>query len=222
MAGLFTSMPQIVLGPTEPSQGTVLVSSPLSNEERRLQRVLDPTIPRPGDLVLASSIVPTFIPRQIRAVQMRGGYPVDDARWEHAAIFIGKGQIVEATRKGVHTTRLSRYFETHLLRFRRDERISLIEGYELAIEALTYQDYRYSFLEIFRLLLRARGAGFANKAKEGFNYPKQTLICSQLYADSYSAITGRVIGNHRARETTPASLSMSKQLQDVQLRWLTP
>jgi hypothetical protein len=115
---------------------------------------------------------------------------------------------------------LARYVGSHILRCRRDPDISPTSAYEVAIEALTLQDYSYSRWEIWRLYWRAKGVGFANKAKGGFAYPKQALICSSLYADSYSAITKKFIGNHEARETTPASLSLSPALTDVQLNWL--
>ena len=43
----------------------------------------------PGDLILFSPLEPTFIQKQIQKAQTIGGYHPDNARWTHAAVYLG-------------------------------------------------------------------------------------------------------------------------------------
>ncbi len=148
----------------------------------------------------------------------------EHARWHHAALYVGKGVICEASRIGVQRDMLSKYVGSHYLRFRRNPDLKIEERYELALHALASQGVSYNFREIFRLWKAAR-FGFGNSTKAnvqmlGKQYPKQATICSQLYADCHVSVTKTVIGNLDGGETTPACLSMAKRLVDVPIGWL--
>lgn len=215
-------MAHICLHPDDIPSGTATVTGPLSSNELRLKKVVDLSLLRPGDLILTSALSPDLVQRSIRAVQVKGGYQVQDARWEHAAMYIGRGVLCEATRRGVQRGMLSHYIGTHVIRARRDDKLNTETRYELAIQALSFQGYAYGFWEILRLFKAAR-LGFNNRATSNGRtpgYPKRAVICSELYADSYSQVTKNIIGNIAGGEVTPASLSTDVRLTDVHLRWL--
>ena len=56
----------------------------------------------PGDLILVSNIQPNWTHHVIERVQKLGGYSENDARWHHAAVYLGSnGEICEADVGGV-------------------------------------------------------------------------------------------------------------------------
>lgn len=217
-------MSQIILKPDDNAQGTLVVQGPLSQKELKLGKVIDLGQLLPGDLILVSACEPGFIGRNIRKVQERGGYLVEHARWEHAALYVGKGVICEANRQGVRRAMLSKYVGDYHLRFRRNPGLTIEERYELVIQALAAQGFSYNFREIVRLWQNARfGFGDSTKANVqllGKQYPKRATMCSQLYADCHVIVTKTVIGNLDGGETTPACLSMAPLLVDVPVTWL--
>jgi hypothetical protein len=216
-------MPQLILRPEDTPKGQAVVEGPLSERERSLGKVIDQSLLLPGDLILTSAVTPGLIAHNIRAVQRRGGYGEEHACWEHAAIYIGHGILCEATRRGVRREMLSNYVGTHNLRFRRDNSLTTDQRYELAIAALSFQDYSYGMLEVLRLFKAARW-GFGNHVKANMKtsgFPKRALICSELYADSYAKVTKRIVGNIAGGEVTPASLSADATLVDVPAQWLS-
>ena len=215
-------MPQLCLHPNDATQGVATISGPLSSNETALRKIIDLQGLLPGDLILTTSIAPNLIQRSIRAVQKKGGYPEEHARWEHAAMYIGKGVLCEATRKGVQRQMLSHYVGSHILRLRRAPNLLPTTQHELAIQALSFQGYPYGYWEIVRLVKAAK-LGFSNNTNatgRTSGYPSPAVICSELYADSYAKVTRNVIGNISGGEVTPASLSIETTLQDVAMRWL--
>jgi uncharacterized protein YycO len=60
---------------------------------------------QPGDVVLVKTH--HFVSRLIRFGQR--SYGKDDAQWNHVAVYVGDGQIVEALTNGVELNRLDRY-----------------------------------------------------------------------------------------------------------------
>lgn len=157
-------MSQIILKPDDSPNGTLVVQGPLSQRELTLGKVIDLNQLLPGDLILISACQPGFIGRNIQKVQELGGYLTEHARWEHAALYVGKGVICEANRRGVRRAMLSKYVGDHYLRFRRNPNLTIQERYELVIQALASQDFSYNFREIFRLWKSAR-FGFGNSLK---------------------------------------------------------
>jgi hypothetical protein len=47
------------------------------------------------------------------------------------------------------------------------------------------------------------------------------VICSQLYSDSYSSVTGQLLTRTVADTITPAALSASPAFGDVDIAWAT-
>jgi hypothetical protein len=52
-----------------------------------------------------------------------------------------------------------------------------------------------------------------------FYEKRKSVICSRLYADAFSAVTGRLLSTEVNAAITPATLSLSKAMQDVPLHW---
>lgn len=172
-----------------------------------------------GDLILFSSITPGLIPRSIRRVQLRGGYDEEDARWEHAAVYIGSEKICEATRHGVNVKPIYGYIGSHLIRVRRNLLLTTDEGWRLAIESLQLRNYRYGFFSILELYFKSRH-GFWQGEGKPVSFPKSSVYCSELYADAHVKICNTALGNKKSGEITPASLSLDLALRDVPLSWI--
>lgn len=214
-------MNQIYLHPNAKPTSKATIHGPISRAEQALGKLLDTSILLPGDLILVSSINPGLVQRSIRKIQSKGGYSLEHARWEHAAMYIGKGVLCEASRKGVGRAMITNYVGSHVIRARRDLSLSESDRWKLAIEALSQQGYSYSYLEIARLLIMSR-IGYSDHTNlNKLSKPKMAVICSELYADSYALATRKVIGNIEGKEVTPASLSAERTFNDVQLQWLS-
>lgn len=171
----------------------------------------------PGDLILVSSLKPNLIAKSIRKVQELGGYHVCDAKWEHVAVYIGAGAICEANRKGVVVDTIFKYSCNHLIRVRRNTNLTKDQGWELAVNALKKQNCSYGMLSIVNLFFKAC-MGFHHSGS-AISFPKSTIICSELYADSHLKVCGQVLGNIYNGEISPASLSNDGKLTDLQINW---
>jgi hypothetical protein len=131
-------MPQKVLHPSAEAipGATWIPPGPIPRALRAFGKFPNLDQWRPADLLLVASITPDAAVPQIVNAQARGGYAPEDARWQHAAVYIGEG-------------------------------------------------------------------------------------CSQLYADAYSRVTGRLVTPPVAGIPTPAALSGSAAFEDVDLTWAT-
>lgn len=174
----------------------------------------------PGDLILVSNIEPNWTHGVIEGVQKLGGYSEEDARWHHAAVYLGSnGEICEADIGGVIHSSINRYSTgCHLIRVRRDPDINNDERWQIAIRSLTKLKQGYAYGHLIHIFFLAR-AGF-HKLNVRFNEPpKRAKICSQLYKDAYTPITGKMLENPQSGEITPAFLSLTNQLKDVIVSW---
>src|SRR5438270_1882627 len=70
----------------------------------------------PGDLLLISAIKPGWVSKRIIQAQIRGGYVAEDARWHHAAVYLGEANVCEALGRGVQLNPIFKYVGTHFLR----------------------------------------------------------------------------------------------------------
>jgi uncharacterized protein YycO len=99
-------------------------------------RIPDVNVWNPGDLILVSAVTPNFVQRAIQKFQRDEGYHEDDARWHHAAIYIGDSLICEATRAGVKGAEIFGYVGNYLIRVRRDKTLTLDQSWKIAINAM--------------------------------------------------------------------------------------
>jgi cell wall-associated NlpC family hydrolase len=191
---------------------------PMSPHVRAFGRYPDVSAMRPGDLVLVSAVEPTWLSRRIMAAQEQGGFAADDARWHHAAVYVGNGRICEATLRGVQACDLDQYVGTHRIRVRRDPQLRAMQGYDIAMHALFRMRWYYSLWTLVRLLLQSWRGFHADPVALPLS-SSRAVICSMLYADAYSLVTQRVLGNAAGATPTPAFLSATPILDDVVCGW---
>jgi hypothetical protein len=213
-------MPQKVLLPsTEPAPEVRWIPpGPIPKALRDFGKFPNVDQWRPADLLLVASIAPDAAVRQIVSAQARGGYAPEDARWQHAAVYIGEGYVVEATLHGVRYAPIYPYLGAHCLRLRRPLNLSDDDRWKIAIQASVRSNERYAMQSILRLL-RLSFEGYWTRQR-GFPITHaKSVICSQLYTDAYSRVTGRLVTPPVAGIPTPAALSSSNAFEDVDLTW---
>ncbi len=190
-------------------------SEPLPQAVRTFGFIPDIERWKPGDLLLFSSISPGWISTAIIAAQARGFNP-DHAQWHHAAVYIGRSRVCEATISGVRVASIYKYVPSHKIRARRCPILAAkVEGsYDVAVAALTRLPRAYSFATVASVW-RNSLSGFAKLDLAMVQV--RSHICSNLYTYSYSEVTSRLL--ERGAFPTPAALSASTDLVDVESRW---
>ncbi len=178
--------------------------------------------------MLTRDLNPEWTGKLISEVQTKGGYAEHDARWSHAAMYVGDGaHVVEATFDSpmsggnVRLTSLDDYCQGQAsLRFRRSRFItSDVEGWKLCVRAMSRLRLPYSFAKAIDMWFRVviRKTGFYDEQEK---YPvSKAVICSTLYADSYNETTRRSLGEVGGA-CVPAWLSVSDEFEDVKPQWL--
>ena len=177
----------------------------------------------PGDLLLLSSIKPRRISQYIIHGQERGGYASEDARWHHAAVYLGDGiNICEAVPgKGVRYTPIYHYIGGYLLRIRRDPTLTMDQRWRIAMQSLTRLGSSYGFRGILSLIRQSWQGYWQPDNRLPLLVVARTLICSQLFSDSYTMVTGRLLVQQPHHGIVkPADLSFTSQLTDVETTWL--
>ncbi len=213
-------MPQKVLLPSaEPIPGAAWIPpGPIPGALRAFGKYPNLDEWRPADLLLVASINLDSTARQIVSAQKRGGYAAEDSQWHHAAVYIGEGYVMEATLHGVRYAPIYPYLGGHGLRLRRPIDLSDDDRWRIAIQACVRSNERYAVPAILRLFRLSFGGYW--KRHRGFPLAHaKSVICSQLYADAYSRVTGRLVTPPLAGIPTPAALSASAAFKDVDLTW---
>lgn len=172
---------------------------------------------RAGDLVLFSTTSPNLFQRHIVKTQIKLNYTEEDARWHHAAVYIGDTYLCEARPGGVRYHPVVETLDgATSLRLRRDPNLAQDQRFLLAIKALLRLSRPYSYASVFRAFLRP----FNPRRFVRFLLPRgRTLICSQLFHDAYIEATGSVLVERADIDPTPAALSATTRLDDVSLHW---
>jgi hypothetical protein len=179
--------------------------------------------------MLTRDISSDFISKAIVSTQTEGGYAKIDARWTHAAMYLGDGaNVVEATVDGllaggnVRITSLDEYCTgRQVLRFRRSRSVSSERtGWILCVRALSRLKNEYNLTEAVKIWFKVHIGGRLLSSKELWNNPAATaVVCSTLYADSHNEGTGRSLGEQNG-VCVPAWLSGSDSFVDIESRWL--
>ena len=184
----------------------------------------------PGDLLLFSPNLrcgtgaANKFPFLIESVQRTTyGYCYDDARWHHAAIYVGNGQMIEALYdQGVVVNPLAGRFPNHLLRVRRtllDTVLQSAVGETIAQVVQANLGKPYQIQALFAVPDDARPA----------------FVCSSLFADALELSLDQVsVGKSdyekallaeakllrtRSNIPFPAFLSETPRLQDIAIHW---
>jgi hypothetical protein len=170
---------------------------------------------RPGDLILYGGTGKSG--DWIKAAQARAGFSDEDARWTHAAIYLDEGFLVEAVVSGVVQRSIYDDIPTRLMRFRRIDSLTDVERYRIALRALSRLGRSYAIAHIPSLGRRLwQGLWNGNRVPDR----KGIVICSQIFHDSAVEITrSRLDQCPVDAEVTPAHLSCSTSLVDVEVGW---
>jgi hypothetical protein len=220
---------QLFLLPTDPAFESVKMRRAMPTATRKFGKVLDTRPLKAGDLLLSRDLQPEWTGRAIVSVQEEGGYRAADARWTHAAMYVGDHEhVVEATfespLKGgsVRLTHLDDYCKGEAaLRFRRPMHLLTDEErWKLCVRALSRLHKPYSFGTAIQMWLQVavRGGGFFDENKR-FG-ASEAVVCSTLYADAYNETTRRTLGEI-CGACVPAWLSVTDEFEDIKVNWLT-
>ena len=172
----------------------------------------------PGDLVLFSKLRRNWVERQIVGAQENLNYSANDARWHHAAVYIGDRYLCEARRGGVSYRPVVECIDTNtLLRVRRNFELPELHRFRVAIRALMRLSQPYSYGSIGRAFwhsLNPRSFAIA------LHPQKRAVICSQLFHEAYMEATGSTLVELADRAVVPAELSAVRHLRDIEINWI--
>ena len=185
---------------------------------RQLKHLPDLDLLLPGDLILISPLTPTSVQGLIQKDQWDGGYSKDDARWTHAAVYLGFDfNICEATGEGVHQASLLGSLATCMVRARRHPTINSDTRWKIAVAAALQIGTPYGIASTLKM---------HSRAKQGFYTPQQAktqspngVNCSELFADAFLLATRITLQDTQVKGVSPAYLSFVKELEDVPLVW---
>jgi cell wall-associated NlpC family hydrolase len=154
----------------------------------------------------------------IVSAQRRGGYDEKDARWHHAAIYIGRGKILEAVVSGVRVWPLAEYIGPYCIRVRRGAALAADKAnYDLVIAAMGEVRKPYSLIALPKLALNALQGFWRPKT---FAEKTPATICSEIYHQAYQTATGQHLFGPSFL-AKPYDLSLTTKLHDVSIDWLT-
>ena len=172
----------------------------------------------PGDLVLVSKVSRNLIERLIVNTQERLGHAPDDARWHHAAVYVGDRYLCEARPGGVRYHPVVESVDRNtLLRVRRNYDLTDSERFRVAIRALMRLSRAYSYDSIARSFFRPLSP---RRFVLALRPRKRALICSQLFHDAYAEVTASNLVDRLDRAVVPAELSATNKLEDVKTHWV--
>lgn len=210
----------------DPSQSAACPRA-LPPATRKFGKLVETASLKPGDLLLSRELKPDRISSTITDVQSVGGYADADARWTHAAMYVGDGQnILEATFDSltsggdVRLTSFDEYCQgVHALRFRRSRFLqNHQEGWVVCVRAMSRLKQPYDFGSAIRMWIDVvlRGRDFSKDHRR--RSTSQAVVCSTLYSDSYNEATRRRLGEIGGA-CVPAWLSVSDEFEDVGATW---
>jgi len=155
--------------------------------------------PLPGDFALVRVSGPTGL--LIRLGQGLVSHTLAD--YEHAFVYLGDGQLVEAEPGGVRVKPLSEYHGRNLMwstgsvRLSRGQRVTIVAA-AWAMKGRPYDYWDYPDIAAYHIPFLRRLLGLENRHR-------QAVICSQLVAETYNA-AGVSLSSEPDRYVTPADL----------------
>lgn len=121
------------------------------------------------------------------------------SKWNHAGIYIGNGQVVEARPTGVSISPLSKYDNNEIIwNTGHDGSLTTTERKKLVEFALTFVGDGYGVWSIISLGFKCFTFGIPLIPADWLAIREKRVICSQLVAWSYSHIKIRVSNKKHA------------------------
>jgi cell wall-associated NlpC family hydrolase len=194
---------------------------------------------QPGDLILLSHVhqrpvnpgnTGPALPQAARRVNKDlYGFPWAHAHWHHAMIYLGNGRVMDTDLKGV---REKDFYEdyggsgSYLIRARRCKHLHRFKRKQMALESRYWQDTKYLYdIESAALAIEFLDAP-PHSLLDRYVYARpqdvMVTVCSQVCAVNYAHHSGRWVRSKLSPDSyiTPAALSASEHLEDVELRWV--
>ena len=125
------------------------------------------------------------------------------SRWNHAFIYIGNDEIVEANPRGVAISPVSKYKE---IAWNQHEDLTDNQRKIIVNKAKSFVGSPYGFGAILVIALKILGLRFIPKILSNVAENEKSVICSQLVAWSYSVAKKKVSDKPHAF-TTPGDLA---------------
>jgi hypothetical protein len=197
---------------------------------------------QPGDIVLFSPRTTSF-DLLGQAIQFIQGYvlgqPPDDARWVHAAVYLGDGVCVESVRKAISNSRRggvlidlgsleerlrSQYVRVRRLKPRHGGSPAI--GKDIAMRALDRTALPYPNAYSMALTLSVELQQLVSLAPQAFfklirsTHAGGAKHCSMLCGDALNDASGiDLFAGKPGRPNLPYVLSQTTFLEDVDVRW---
>lgn len=212
-------MPQKIIDPRAVREVGQIAVNILPDDVRKFGYVPNFRACLPGDLIFYRDVLPRYTSRLISRVQRAAGFADEHSCWTHVAVFLGDDFVVEAVpRAGVQARSAYEGVATRIMRVRRlYPNLAIEDSYRLAIAALRMIGLRYSWWKAFQIGSRLVGGLW----RPGGPLLGRVVICSKVFYDA-SAETAQIAlaGCPMDGMTTPAHLSATPSLVDVQIDWL--
>lgn len=211
---------QLLLDPKETAQtgAARLAPTVLPDAVRKFGYLPDFVLWQPGDLLLFSSVRPSFMQRRIVEAQRRLGYAPEHARWHHAGVYIGDRYVCEAVPGSVRYRPVAEFVPGYLIRARRDLELKGEQAFRVAMRAVMRLSKPYSYWRAIDVWLRS-----LSRRDLPLNYRIRghghAIVCSQLFHDAYMEAIGRTLVDRADTTAPPAELSACAGLDDVRSAW---
>ena len=187
------SMPQLVLDPSQTGSALIAKSVPntLPIQVRRFGYLPDFGLWRPGDVLLFSAVRQTRAHQAIVRVQENMGYHPVDARWHHAAVYIGDHYMCEAVPSGVRYHSVVDFVPDRKILVRRDSSLPARDGFRIAIRALMRLSKPYGWWSAVLACARSLGTNAGRAFSQELRVKGEAVICSQLVREAYECCPAR-------------------------------